>query len=349
MKLNANQLNRHLQGELLPMYVVSSDDPLQSQETCDAIRQQARQQGFAEREVFHVDNQHFDWTQVLEAGNSLSLFADKRLMELRLNTGKPGDAGAKALLTLIERPPQDTLLLLILPKLDGTTARSKWAKVLQDSAHCGFIQLWPIDASQLPSWISQRLAQSGLSANPEAIEVLCHRVEGNLLAAAQEVEKLKLLAEGNSITLDTVQASVGDSARYDVFGLIDALLTGDAEHVLRMLQGLRGEGVEPPVLLWALSRELRTLANLAQLTSQGTPFDRACSQMKPPIWDKRKPLVSRALNRLSSSRWTALLQDAQHIDAQIKGQAAGDPWLLITQVCLQMCGQKLKLPSPRLF
>ncbi|MCJ8170662.1 DNA polymerase III subunit delta [Atopomonas sediminilitoris] len=349
MKLNSNQLSRHLNGDLLPIYVVSGDDPLLSQEACDAIRQQARSQGFSERDVFHVDNQHFDWSQVLQAGNSLSLFADKRLMELRIANGKPGDSGAKAILSLLERPPEDTLLLLILPKLDGTTARSKWAKALQESPASGFIQLWPIEAHQLPQWISQRLAQGGLSATPEAIEVLCQRVEGNLLAAAQEVEKLKLLADGTQVTLDTIQASVGESARYDVFGLVDALLAGDAEHVLRMLQGLRGEGVEPPVLLWALSRELRNLASLAQLTNGGLPFDRACSQMKPPIWDKRKPLVSRALNRLSSDRWSALLQDAQHIDAQIKGQAAGDPWLLLSQVCLKMCGKKLKLPSARLY
>ncbi len=317
MKLAPAQLNKHLQGALAPVYVVSGDDPLLCQEAADAIRNAARQQGFDERQVFSADAS-FDWGTLLQAGASLSLFAQRRLLELRLPSGKPGDKGAAALMEYCANPAEDTLLLVSL--------------------------IWPVDAHQLPQWINQRLQQAGLSAQRDAVDLIAARVEGNLLAAAQEIEKLKLLADGNQITVETVQAAVADSARFDVFGLVDAILNGEAAHALRMLEGLRGEGVEPPVILWALARELRQLAGLAQQFSQGVPLDKAFSQARPPIWDKRRPLVSKALQRLSAQRWAQLLQDAQRIDAQIKGQAEGSPWTGLARLSLLMAGQRLALP-----
>jgi DNA polymerase III subunit delta len=342
MKLNANQVAKHLQGTLAPIYVVTGDEPLLCQETSDAIRAATRAQGFTERQVFNAET-GFDWTQLLEAGASLSLFAEKRVIELRIPSGKPGDKGAAALLEYLARPAEDTLLLINLPKLDGSAQKTKWAKALSDSPSTQFIQIWPVDSHQLPQWIRQRLSQAGLSATPEALEMMAARVEGNLLAAAQEIEKLKLLAEDGQVDIDTVQAAVGDSARFDVFGLIDATLEGDATHALRMLEGLRGEGVEPPVILWALARELRTLANLAQLHAQGIPLERAFSQMRPPVWDKRRPLMSKALQRHGALRWQQLLMHAQEIDAQIKGQAAGSPWIGLSQLCLHLTGKRFAL------
>ena len=253
MKLAPAQLNKHLQGALAPVYVVSGDDPLLCQEAADAIRNAARQQGFDERQVFSADA-NFDWGTLLQAGASLSLFAQRRLLELRLPSGKPGDKGAAALMEYCANPAEDTLLLVSLPKLDGSAQKTKWGKALIEGAHCQFIQIWPVDVHQLPQWINQRLQQAGLSAQRDAVDLIAARVEGNLLAAAQEIEKLKLLAEGNQITVETVQAAVADSARFDVFGLVDAMLNGEAAHALRMLEGLRGEGVEPPVILWALAR-----------------------------------------------------------------------------------------------
>jgi DNA polymerase-3 subunit delta len=161
------------------------------------------------------------------------------------------------------------VLLISLPKLDGSAQKTKWGKALVEGQQTQFMQIWPVDVSQLPSWIRQRLSQAGLSASQDAVELIAARVEGNLLAAAQEIEKLKLMAEGGQITVETVQAAVADSARFDVFGLVDAILNG-AAHALRMLEGLRGEGVEPPVILWALARELRLLANISLQYSQGT-------------------------------------------------------------------------------
>ncbi|MEX6503408.1 DNA polymerase III subunit delta [Pseudomonas zhanjiangensis] len=343
MKLNPAQLGKHLQGNLAPVYVVSGDEPLLCQEACDAIRAASRQQNFSERQVFNAEA-NFDWGNLLQAGASLSLFADKRLLELRLPSGKPGDKGAQALLQYLSRPPEDTVLLISLPKLDGSAQKTKWAKALIDGPHSQFLQVWPVDAHQLPQWIRQRLAQAGLSASQEAVEMIAVRVEGNLLAAAQEIEKLKLLAEGGQIDAGTVHAAVADSARFDVFGLIDAALGGESAHALRMLEGLRGEGVEPPVILWALARELRLLANIAQQHGQGVPLDKAFSSARPPVWDKRRPLLSKALQRHSAARWAQLLLDAQRIDAQIKGQAAGDPWSGLSLLTLAICGQRLGLP-----
>lgn len=344
MKLAPAQLNKHLQGPLAPVYVVSGDDPLLCQEAADAIRKTAREQGFDERQVFSADA-NFDWGTLLQAGASLSLFAQKRVLELRLPSGKPGDKGAAALIEYCSRPADDTLLLVSLPKLDGSAQKTKWGKALIDGQQVQFIQIWPVDTQQLPQWINQRLSQAGLAAQRDAVELIAARVEGNLLAAAQEIEKLKLLADGNTITVETVQAAVADSARFDVFGLVDAVLNGEAAHALRMLEGLRGEGVEPPVILWALARELRVLTGLAQQFSQGVPLDKAFSQARPPIWDKRKPLMSKALQRYSAQRWAQLLSDAQRIDAQIKGQAQGSPWTSLTRLSLLMAGQRISLPA----
>lgn len=344
MKLSPAQLAKQLQGTLAPVYVVSGDEPLLCQEACDSIRAACRAQGFSERQVFHVDKS-FDWGQLYEAGASLSLFAEKKLIELRIDSGKPGDKGAAALLDYLQRPAEDTLLLISLPKLDGSTQKTKWAKGLIEGQNAQFVQIWPVETSQLPNWIRQRLGAAGLAADQEAVELIAARVEGNLLAAAQEIEKLKLMAEGNQIDAATVQAAVADSARFDVFGLIDAALNGEAQHSLRMLEGLRGEGVEAPVILWALAREIRQLTSLAQQFAAGIPLDKAFASCRPPVWDKRRPLLSKALQRHPASRWLQLLQDAQRIDAQIKGQAQGSAWNGLARLCLQVAGQRLPLPA----
>ncbi|SDH69448.1 DNA polymerase III subunit delta [Pseudomonas panipatensis] len=344
MKLNPAQLAKHLQGNLAPVYVISGDEPLLCQEASDAIRAACRERDFSERQVFNAEA-NFDWGLLLEAGASLSLFAEKRLLELRLPSGKPGDKGAAVLIEYLQRPPEDTLLLINLPKLDGSTQKTKWAKALIEGESAQFLQIWPVDAHQLPQWIRQRLSQAGLAASQDAVDLIAARVEGNLLAAAQEIEKLKLLADGNQLDAATVQAAVADSARFDVFGLIDAALAGEAAHSLRMLEGLRGEGVEPPVILWALAREIRQLGGIAQQFGQGVPLEKAFAQCRPPVWDKRRPLLTRALQRHSGSRWNQLLQDAQLIDAQIKGQAQGDPWNGLARLVLLLAGQRLPLPA----
>jgi DNA polymerase-3 subunit delta len=342
MKLNSAQLGRQLQGQLAAVYVVSGDDPLLCQEASDAIRSASRARGFSERQVLHVDKS-FDWGLLYQAAASLSLFAEKRLIELRIDSGKPGDQGATALIDYLQRPAEDTLLLISLPRLDGSTQKSKWAKALIDSPHSQFVQIWPVETAQLPGWIRQRLADAGLSASAEAIELIAARVEGNLLAAAQEIEKLKLGATSAQITAENVLASVGDSARFDVFGLIDAALGGDAVHSLRMLEGLRGEGEEPLFILAILTRELRLLASLALQMQQSVPLEKAFASARPPVWDKRRPLLQKALQRHRPGGLSSMLLQAQQIDAQVKGQAPGNPWNSLTQLLLQLAGKPLKL------
>lgn len=330
MRLYPDKLDAQLNKELLPVFLVSSDDPLLQREACDTIRLACREQGYTERQVFHVERS-FDWNAVREASASLSLFAEKRILELNMPGGKPGDAGAKVLLEYLERPAEDTLLLIIVPRLDGSTLKTRWAKGLLDSPVCGFVQIPVIGAEQLPGWLGQRLAQKGLTADAEVLQFISDRVEGNLLAAAQEIEKLVLLTDATHLDMEIVQQSIADSARYDIFTLTDAMLAGDRVRSLRILSGLRSEGNDVPVILWALAREIRQLATLAAQVEQG----QSVSQVTNRIWPaNRKPLVQRALQRQHSSHWNQLLQSAQLIDEQAKGQLAGDPWLGLQQILL---------------
>lgn len=330
MRLYPDKLDAQLNKELLPVFLVSSDDPLLQREACDTIRLACREQGYTERQVFHVERS-FDWNAVREASASLSLFAEKRILELNMPGGKPGDAGAKVLLEYLERPAEDTLLLIIVPRLDGSTLKTRWAKGLLDSPACGFVQIPVIGAEQLPGWLGQRLAQKGLTADAEVLQFISDRVEGNLLAAAQEIEKLVLLTDATHLDMEIVQQSIADSARYDIFTLTDAMLAGDRVRSLRILSGLRSEGNDVPVILWALAREIRQLATLAAQVEQGQSVSQATSRVWPA---NRKPLVQRALQRQHSSHWNQLLQSAQLIDEQAKGQLAGDPWLGLQQILL---------------
>ena len=330
MRLYPDKLDAQLNKELLPVFLVSSDDPLLQREACDTIRLACREQGYTERQVFHVERS-FDWNAVREASASLSLFAEKRILELNMPGGKPGDAGAKVLLEYLERPTEDTLLLIIVPRLDGSTLKTRWAKGQLDSADCVLVQIHRIGSEQLPGWLGQRLAQKGLTADAEVLQFISDRVEGNLLAAAQEIEKLVLLTDATHLDMEIVQQSIADSARYDIFTLTDAMLAGDRVRSLRILSGLRSEGNDVPVILWALAREIRQLATLAAQVEQGQSVSQATSRVWPA---NRKPLVQRALQRQHSSHWNQLLQSAQLIDEQAKGQLAGDPWLGLQQILL---------------
>lgn len=332
-KLRPEQLSAALNKQLAPIYLVSGDEPLLAQEACDAIRAAARKQGFNERELYHAEAS-FDWGQLLASANSLSLFADKKIIELRIPSGKPGDKGGKILLEYAESPAADNLLLIVTPKLDGAAQKAKWFKAVEDAGVQ--VQIWPITPAQLPRWIGQRLQQAGLSTEPSAIELLVSRVEGNLLAAVQEIEKLKLLAPNNQVSYELMASVVADSARYDVFGLADKALHGDARGAVKTLQGLRSEGTEAINVLWALTRDLRSLVQISQAVTQGKHFEWAAKQAG--VWDKRQPLVQGALRRLKPGQLQQLLRKANGIDKAIKGMRNAEPWDELLDLVLNLAG-----------
>ncbi|MBR9911846.1 MAG: DNA polymerase III subunit delta [Gammaproteobacteria bacterium] len=331
--LPPEQLNRALGRGLTAAYLVSGDEPLLVQEACDSIRAAARKDGFSERELHHV-GPDFDWNVLLTSVNSLSLFAERKIYELRIANGKIDEAGNKALQHYCERPPEDNLLLIVLPKLSKGAQRSKWYQAIDA---CGtVVQVWPISPQQLPGWLDKRIKQAGLRADPDTIDLLAARTEGNLLAAVQEIEKLKLLCEDDFISADIVAGAVADSARYDVFSLVDKALHGDARAAVKTLHGLKGEGTDATVVLWALAREIRTLSQIAHGLENGQSFDRIARSSG--VWDKRKPLVSRAAKRLRSNQLQLLLRKANSVDKTIKGLRSGDAWDELMDLVLNLSG-----------
>ncbi len=336
MKLRFEQLADHLQQGLRPVYLLSGDEPLQLGEAADAIRAAARAQGFAEREVMHVEA-GFDWSSLAAASNTLSLFAEQRLIDLRLPSGKPGREGGAALADYAASPPPDTVLLLSCGKLDKNAAKAKWFKAL-DSAGVA-LQVWPVEAATLPRWVQQRMRSRGLSVSPEAAQLLAERVEGNMLAAAQEVEKLRLLYGETEIDAEMVEQGVADSARYDIFELVDTALLGNAERVARVMEGLRGEGVEPILILWALVRECRTMEEMAWEIEHGASVDAVMKSRW--VWQKRQPAVRAGLKRHNQRRWSQLLRRAVRIDRMVKGAEQGNPRDELLQLALLMAGVRL--------
>lgn len=331
MKLYPNQLATHLQQGLAEVYFVSGDEPLLVQECADAIRHSALQQGYDERIRLSVDAQ-FDWQQLQDASQNLSLFSEKRLIELHMPSAKPGDKGGKALLAYLDDIPDDTVLLIITGKIEAASKRSKWYKALEKQA--ASLQIWPVDRKQLPQWLEQRARQRGLQFTPEALQALADRVEGNLLAAAQNIEKLYIQYGDTLITEALLLASISDSSRYDVFKLLDSAMQGDAERTIKILAGLQGEGAQPVMILWALARQCRILAKIASGLAQGLAFNELCR--KQGIWDKQMPQVQRALQNRNAVFFQRLLIRAKHIDETIKGVQMGDPWNALRQLSLTL-------------
>jgi DNA polymerase-3 subunit delta len=338
MQLKPEQLAQHLKKGLAPVYLIHGDELLIVQEAADAIRAAARARGYSDREVFTVERD-FDWNRLTEASNSLSLFAERRILEVRMPGAKPGEAGGKALRDYAARPAEDTLLLVVSGKLDAQQRKSKWVTDLE-AAGAG-IPVWPVDARALPQWIRARMQGRGLQPTPEAVELLAERVEGNLLACAQEIDKLALLVGAGPVDAAAVTAAVADSARFDVFGLVDSALAGEAGRSLRMLAGLRGEGVEPVLVVWALARELHTLAALAWETARGEPPGQVMARHR--VWQTRQGPIGRALARHKLDTWLDLLARCARLDQTVKGQAPGNPWDELVQLCLLLAGRPLPL------
>ena len=340
-KIRADQLSGAIKKGLAPIYLVTGDEPLQVQEACDQIRTTARQKGYVERELHHTDS-GFEWETLYHSSNSLSLFADKKIIEIRVHNGKPEDKGSKALIEYCQNINDDILLLLVFPKIDKRSQNSKWFKALDP--HATIVTIWPITPQQLPRWLDNRIKTAGLNASSSAIDMLAAKVEGNLLAAVQEIEKLKLLCgEESVIDAKMMAQSVISSARYDVYGLVDRALSGNARAASENLQGLKSEGTEPPIVLWALTREIRTLINIKESTENGTTFDMAARNNG--VWDNRKPIVKQALNRLQLRQLYQLTRKVSQADKMVKGAVSGDVWNLLTDVTLTLAGTNILTPK----
>ena len=340
MKLKPDQLKSHFVKSMAPVYLVSGDEPLHVGEACDAIRARARELGYGGREVMYAET-GFDWGALHAAANSLSLVSERRIIELRLPTGKAGDAGSKALVEYAQRLADDAVLLVITGKLDKAVMSSKWVGALDKVGVV--VQVWPVEARQLPGWITQRMRAKGMQPDVEAAALLAERVEGNLLAAAQEIEKLFLLHGAGQINARAIAEAVVDSARFDVYGLVDSALAGDAARTARMLHGLHSEGVEPVLVLWALAREIRSLAQMAYDVQAGAAADQVMAAHR--VWDARKPLIKSGLKRHSLMQWHAMLRHAGQIDRIIKGVAPGNVWDEMLQLALLMAGARFPAES----
>ena len=336
MRIRPDQLAAHLRKTLAPLYLVFGEEPLQMRETADALRAAARERGCDERECLTVET-GFDWAMLRQRAASRSLFAGRRLLELRLGNAKPGDAGAKALTEYAARPADDAVLLVTTGKLDWQTQKSHWFAALDGAGV--IVQAAPVEPSQLPGWIERRLRGRGLNPTPDAVALLGERVEGNLLAAAQEIEKLALLVDGSALTVETVLAAVGDSARYSIYDFVDAALLGKPERVARILEGLRDEGVEPVLINWALHQEIRRLVALAFARDRGQALEAALAGQK--VWEKRKPLLRQALQRLNGDECRNLLRACAQTDCLIKGAAVGSPWDALLENGLRLAGLEL--------
>lgn len=322
MQVGLAQLSAHLQRGLKPLYTLHGDEPLLIQEAADAIRAAARAQGHTERTVHTVAGAHFDWSEVLASGSSLSLFADKHLVEVRIPSGKPGKDGSVALQQLAESVVGDdsTLTLVLLPRLDAASQKTAWFSALDGAGVV--IKVDSVERTALPAWIAQRLQEQGQQVasgeeGPRTLQFFADRVEGNLLAAHQEIQKLALLHPPGVLSFEQVQDAVLNVARYTPFKLAEAVLGGQIERVTRMLDGLESEGETPVLVHWALADDIRTLQRLRQAMDAGKPLPMALREHR--VWGVKEKLMERAVPRLSSPQVAQWLVDAHKVDGITKG------------------------------
>ena len=328
-----------LQVEQLPnIIVINGNEPLIIEEALDELRQSLKNLGFIERLKYQIET-GFDWSCITDIGKEMSLFSERRLIELRVPKSL-GAAGTKAITEYCNLPPHDDILVVIMPLLDKRQRQAKWAKVVDGS---GWVSdCYDISPQQFPNWLKQRIQSRALRVESGVIELLTQQLEGNVLAAAQEIDKLKVLAKDGAVTMTLVTDSLADQARFDVYALSEVCLLGNVERAIRIKQRLQSEGVEPVIVVWALVREIRLLAMLAFAlrTDNSSQAKRRLFQQHR-IWAKREPSINAALHRISADKWSDLLEQAAFLDQTVKGQRyleAGNIWYQIEQLCASICG-----------
>jgi DNA polymerase-3 subunit delta len=344
MQIALNQLAAQLQKGLRPLYTLHGDEALLQQEALDTIRAAARAQGYTERSSFTVAGAHFDWSAVLAAGGSLSLFADRQIVEIRIPSGKPGKDGGAALQQIAQAAQgnDSVLTLVVLPRLDKATKTGAWFAALE--AHGATVQIDPVERAQLPAWIAQRLAAQGqrVVAGEEGqrtLQFFADRVEGNLLAAHQEIQKLALLHPQGELAREQVEAAVLNVARYDVFKLSEAVLSGQVARTQRMLDGLQAEGEAEVLVHWALAEDIRALKRVKDAMNAGKPLPMALRENR--IWGAKERLYQRLLPQASDAQLARLLQSAHVVDGIVKGLKQADwpqdGWQALSRLALQLC------------
>lgn len=333
MLIRYEQLTSHLEKSLAPIYLVFGNVPLLMEEACAAIRDTLKKQGCADRQVFHVES-GFSWENFSSSNNNLSLFAEQQLVELRFADQAIKDPANHILQAYAEKPAKRKILLITVNKLDATQQKAAWFQAIQKIGV--IVQLWPISLEQLPLWIKHRLAKFNLSTDAKGTQLLIERTEGNLLALAQEIEKLHLVFT-DFIPAEEI-AQIFDHASYDVYQLADAALSGNSKRALHILEHLHHDGTEATLILWALAREIRTLANII-FSAQSLPLEQALQKCQ--VWEKRKPLFRTAAKHHSLKKIHALLQYANSIDATIKGATKGNVWRELERLTLFIAGVRL--------
>jgi DNA polymerase-3 subunit delta len=326
LKLTLESLRTHLDGEPARAYLVTGDEGLLVGEAADAIRARVRQAGFDEREV-HFIERVADWDDVRSSSNNLSLFGSRKLIELRLPSGKPGVGGSNAIVDLLKNVSPDNVYLMITGKLERESQSAAWVKAFEAAGV--WLPVWPIEVAKLPQWLRARAATLELALDEGAVRFIVERTEGNLLAAQQELEKLRLLGSKSKIDLATAQAGIGDSARFDVFQLGEAALAADVPRALRILAGLRSEGVEATLALWSLSREIHSVWG----TTQNDGYNSRS-------WQKPSAALENAKRRAARLPWARLAVRTARADRMIKGQQRGDAWDEMTLLIIEFAGRR---------
>lgn len=341
MQLRPESLGPHLAKGLARIYTVHGDEPLLAQEAADQIRAAARAQGFGERQIFTVTGAYFDWAPVLAAAQAMSLFAERQFIEIRISTGKPGKDGSEALQRYAEAAPDDVLTLVTLPRLDKTQLSSAWFLALDGNGVS--VRVEPVERRLLPAWLAQRLKAQGQSVpegedGQKALTFFADRVEGNLLAAHQELQKLALLHPKGELTLEQIEAAVLDVARFDVFKLSEAVLSGAVPRMLRMLDGLEAEGEAAVLVHWTLAEDARALARVRAALDAGKPLPLALREAR--VWGAKERLIERIAPRLDSAQAGALVQAAQVCDGLVKGLRhpdwPSDPWAALRRLAMMI-------------
>jgi DNA polymerase III subunit delta len=336
MQIKPEQLAQRLQQNTLPIIWISGDDPLLVQEACDTVRAFVKTQGFGERQVMDA-GKGFDWNQLLASARDLSLFAERKLIDLRIGQPRLEEEARSALMSYLEDPNPDNLLLLTTAKIDKQAQGTKWFKALE--AQCLFCPLWPVSERDLPGWIRQRLQKLGLGADADAVQVLADKIEGNLLAAAQEIEKLRILVNGDHLDVATVLEAVQDSSRYGIFSLTDACLAGNTERALKILQHLEAEGEDCLFIVNMLCRELRSLSAMRGELDTGQNINGVLQNHR--VWSSRSQIVTRALQLHDQKSVLDLLDRARKVDQAVKGLLNLKPWDEVTDLVLGFSNPRL--------